>query len=301
MSFAYLTKNPGYYLTARFVRLTNTPTPVFLRKKKKMQISIFFVVFCFSAANASEFNSSTKSLSFKDNSFLENVIDFVGLARKVQAESGDGSTSVTETIAPFVNKTAQPVPENSVPASTEIGIDTKVEQTDFRVETGIFFDLDKEPKEDDCEEESKGKLKSLFFFLSTNSTNSTELEIELSALSVAGAATKTGDPNSEPEVPNSEPIPAQPGSPLPESSSESPSESTTTPPAASVPSFKPISGFLERYVNKTSNDTQIWPDAPCHNKTNTSLQLPHVKESQGLVSRPHAVGFVLASAIFLVW
>lgn len=293
-SFAYRTQNLGYYSPQYLCthKYTHFPT------KEKMQISIFFVIFCFSAANASEFNSTTKSLSFKDNSFLENVIDFVGLARKVQAESGDGSTSVTETIAPFVNKTAHSVLGNSVPVTE---IDTKVEQTDFRVETGVFFDLDKGPKEDDCEEEPKGKLKKLFFFLSTNSTNSTELEIELSAVSVAGAATKTGDPNSEPKVPNLEPSLAQPGSPPPESPSESPLESTATLPAASYPPYGPVNGFLERFVVKTSNDTQIWPDAPCHNSTNTSLQLPHVHESQGLISCPHAVGVVLASTIFLVW
>lgn len=116
---------------------------------------------------------------FKDESFLENVVHFVEDTRRAQEEAGhehhnENGNGAHEVVAPKeALEPSQGIPE---PGSGSGSGNSTVHQADFRIETGLFFDLNK-GDESDCEEEeeeSKGKLKKLLFFL-PSSTNSSRL------------------------------------------------------------------------------------------------------------------------------
>lgn len=213
-----------------------------------------------------EFNSSkpAKALPFKDSSFLENVIDFVGSSRKAQAEKPETDKLQTESVVGSVQK----LPD-----------DPQVKQADFRVETGVFFDLDKGA--DDCDDESddedgkKSKLKKLLFFL-PSSTNSTHVAGDI-AVSVASYSA----PDLESDTPKFM-IPAE----METSSSDQPY------------------GFLEKLANCSNNDTAILPEHQevYQNKlSNTSLFLPHVHESTALAIQPLFVIILALSLLLLDW
>ncbi|SGZ53836.1 CIC11C00000004743 [Sungouiella intermedia] len=109
--------------------------------------------------------------AFKDNSFLANVVKFVEESRKAQAQIKSQNNG-NQIIEPLRLVGVQSVAANIVPPIEQADQQSTVQQADFRVETGLFFDLNKGQYDDneDCEEEEeeeekKSKLKKLLFFL----------------------------------------------------------------------------------------------------------------------------------------
>lgn len=162
---------------------------------------LFHLIFstCISLFVAAEGSNETRlatSPKFKDSSFLDIVLKFVEESRKAQDQlrNAEERSSSSKIVTPKVlhddkMNIDQPqvslLPQESFAEPSQSADNTTVKQTDFRIETGLFFDLDKNRgDDDDCdeseeeEEEEKSKLKKLLFFLPsslnakhTNSSN----------------------------------------------------------------------------------------------------------------------------------